>query len=102
MTATSLDELRPSAPTRKIADEKMEQVRELLLGEDLRRTDERLAALESHLQSLQDDVYRRLDAMQARLDALAGEVNGNQRAAFDELSKGISDLGQRVKNLSRI
>ena len=102
MTATSLDALRTGAPARKIADEKMEQVRELLLGEDLRRTDERLLALETHLQNLQTDVYHRLDAMQARLDALSAEVAGNQRAAFDELSKGIADLGQRVKNLSRV
>lgn len=102
MTATSLDALRTGAPSRKVTDEKMEQVRELLLGEDLRRTDERLSAIEAHLNSLQTDVFNRLDAMQARLDALAGEVSGNQRSAFDELSKGIADLGERVKNLSRV
>lgn len=102
MTATSLDALRTGGTPRKVTDEKMEQVRDLLVGEDLRRTEERLAALETHIRTLESDVFKRLDAMQARLEALSGEVSGDRRAAFDELSKGISDLGERVKNLSRI
>ncbi|KUO56085.1 MAG: hypothetical protein APF80_03845 [Alphaproteobacteria bacterium BRH_c36] len=102
MTATSLEALRVVEPSRRIADEKMEQVRELLLGEDLRRTDVRLEAIESRLRALETDVARRIDAMQARLEAMSGEVSGERRAAFDELAKGISDLGQRIKTISRI
>ncbi|MBU1212873.1 MAG: hypothetical protein KJ587_16610 [Alphaproteobacteria bacterium] len=102
MTATSLEALRVGEPSRRIADEKMDQVRELLLGEDLRRTDVRLEAIESRLRALETDVARRIDAMQARLEALSGEVSGERRAAFDELAKGILDLGQRIKTISRI
>lgn len=102
MTATSLEQLRAVEPSRKVADEKMEQVRELLLGEDLRRTEDRLQALEQRLHSLETDFARQIDAMQARLEALSGEFSGERRASFDELAKGIEDLGQRIKSISRI
>lgn len=102
MTATSLEALRVGEPSRKISDEKMDQVRELLLGEDLRRTEVRLEAIENRLRALETDVAHRIDAMQARIEALSGEVSGERRAAFDELAKGISDLGQRIKTISRI
>lgn len=102
MTATSLDALRSGHPARALSDEKMEQVRELLIGDDLRRTEERLSALEARQKGFEADVNKRLDAMRARLEALAGEVSGDRRAAFDELSKGIGELSQRVRNLSRV
>ncbi len=102
MTATSLDALRTSAPPRPVTDEKMQQVREILVGEDIRRTEERLSAIEAHIHNLETDITRRLDAMQARIEALSGEMSGERRASFDELAQGISDLGQRIKNISRI
>ena len=102
MTATSLDALRTGAPLRVVADEKMDQVRELLVGEDLRRTDDRLAAIEARLGRLESDMAHRIDAMQARIEAMSGEVSGQHRAAFEELSDGIAELGKRIKGLSRI
>ncbi len=102
MTATSLDALRTGQTVRSMSDEKMEQVRELLLGEDLRKTDERLAAIEARQREFEIAVTRRLDAMQARIDALAGETAGDRRTAFDELAQGLGELSQRVKNLSRV
>lgn len=105
MTATSLDALRtgvPERPERQVTDERMQQVRDLLLGEDLRRTEDRLTAIENHIRTLETDVSRRLDALQARIEALSGEVAGERRAAFDEVAQGISDLGQRIKQISRI
>lgn len=102
MTATSLDALRTGAPSRLVADEKMDQVRELLVGEDLRRTDVRLAAIEARIEKLETEMAHRIDAMQARVEAMAGEVSGQHRAAFKELSDGVADLGERIKNLSRI
>jgi hypothetical protein len=102
MTATSLDLLRNGAPLRKVADEKMDQVRDLLVGDDLRRTDDRLAAIETRLTHLETDVTRKIDAIQARVEAMSGEVSSQHRAAFDALSRGIADLGKHVKDLSRI
>lgn len=102
MTATSLDALRTGQPGRTMSDEKMEQVRELLLGEDLRRTDERLAAIEARQREFEITVSRRLDAIQARIDALSGEIAGDRRSAFEELAQGLGELSQRVKNMSRV
>ncbi|MCH9808355.1 MAG: hypothetical protein K0U74_11535 [Alphaproteobacteria bacterium] len=102
MTATSLDALRTGAPQRQVNDEKMQQVRDILVGEDLRRTEDRLTAIETQLRTLETDISRRLDAMQARIEALSGEVAGERRAAFDELAQGISDLGSHIKKISRI
>lgn len=101
MTATSLEALRIGEPSKKETDEKMDQIRELLVGEDLRRTESRLDALESRLSNTETEFKRQIDAMQARLEALSGEVTGERRAAFDELAKGIEDLGQRIKTISR-
>ncbi len=102
MTATSLDALRTGAPSRMVADEKMDQVRELLVGADLRRTDERLAAIEARIEKLETEMAHRIDAMQARVEAMSGEVSGQHRAAFKELSAGVAELGERIKDLSRI
>ncbi|MBU2581895.1 MAG: hypothetical protein KJ622_09275 [Alphaproteobacteria bacterium] len=102
MTATSLGALRDGEPTRKITDEKMDQVRELLLGDDLRRTELRLDAIENRISVFETDVARRIDAMQARIEAMSGEVAGERRAAFDELAKGMAELSQRIKSVSRI
>jgi len=102
MTATSLGALRDGEPTRKITDEKMDQVRELLLGDDLRRTELRLDAIENRISVFETDVARRIDAMQARIEAMSGEVAGERRAAFDELAKVMAELSQRIKSVSRI
>lgn len=82
---------------RPISDEKMEQVRELLLGEFEKQTERRVAELESRVRELEVGLHRRLDAMQARLEALAGEVESDQRSAHDELATGLQDLAERVR-----
>lgn len=102
MTATSLDALRTGLPVRNLSDEKMEQVRDLLVGDDLRHLATRLTTLETRLRTLETDVAQRMDAIQARIEAMSGEVSSDQRAAFDELAKGLTDLSTRVKSLSRI
>jgi DNA anti-recombination protein RmuC len=102
MTAASVNALRRGDPSQRVLDEKMEQIRDLLLGDDLRRIGERLNAVEDRLRTLETDVSRRMDAIQARIEALGGEMSGEQRAAFDALSQGVAELAQRVKNISRI
>jgi hypothetical protein len=54
------------------------------------------------LTHLETDVTRKIDAIQARVEAMSGEVSSQHRAAFDALSRGIADLGKHVKDLSRI
>lgn len=101
MTASSLNDLRNGAPLRDPADEKMEQVRELLFGEHMRHSETRIAQLEAHVRDLEATAFRRLDALAARIEALAGEIHADRRADIDEISRGVVDLGERIRRLTR-
>jgi glutathione S-transferase len=101
MNATSLEELRSRGRSRETVDEKMEQVRELLVGEELRRTDARLAAMETRIRELEATFERRLDALQARIDALAGETAAERRGSFDELSRLVTGLGDEIRRIGK-
>lgn len=79
----------------------MEQIRELLLGEHMRQHEARLAAVESRLRDLEGLVFRRVDALSARIEALAGETGADRRAAFDDLSRMVLDLSESIRRLSR-
>ncbi len=101
MNATSLDQLRTVPGGRDPQDEKMEQIRDLLVGDVIRRTERRLSDIEKRLDDLESSVGSRLSALHARLEALAGEVGAEHRTAFDELSKCVLDLSERIRNISR-
>lgn len=101
MNSTSLDQLRMAKPPREGQDEKMEQIRDLLVGDLVRQTERRLALLEQRMLDLETGIGSRLTALHARLEALAGEVGADQRAAFDELARSILDLGERVRKIAR-
>ena len=103
MNATSLNALRnaTASSTGDLGDERMEQIRELLLGDQMRHSETRLAAIESRLHALETDLGHKFDAIQARIEALAGETQGEQRAAFDELARSIEELGDRVRTITR-
>ena len=101
MTATSLDQLRTSPAMRDGQDEKMEQIRDLLIGDVVRQTERRLAALEARIEDVETTVGSRLSALHARLEAMAGEVNADQRSAFEELARSVLDLGERIHKLAR-
>jgi uncharacterized protein YPO0396 len=91
---------RASAPTDP-NDEKMDQIRELLYGDHQRQIDARIAALEARTREMEMQLTRRLDAFQARLEALAGEVSAAERSSFEELARGIAELGERVRRIPR-
>lgn len=101
MNATSLDELRGSTKGRDIVDEKMEQVRELLVGEDLRRSEARLLAMEHRIGELEAALGQRLDALSARLDAIAGELTADRRASLDDLARCVTSLGDEIRRISK-
>lgn len=79
----------------------MDQIRDLLIGDVVRQTDRRLAALEARLNELETSVGSRLTALHARLEALAGEMGADRRSTFDELAKSVLDLGERIRKISR-
>ncbi|MCB1520873.1 MAG: hypothetical protein KDJ37_09900 [Hyphomicrobiaceae bacterium] len=101
MNATSLNALRQTQPQRDPQDEKMEQIRDLLVGDLLRRTDQRLDALDARIGDLETSIGSRLSALHARLEALAGEVGADRRATFDELAQSVLELGDRIRKISR-
>lgn len=83
------------------SDPRMEQIRELLLGEHLRIADARFKQIEGRFRELETKIEHGLDALKARVEALAGEVNADQRTTFDELARGIEDLAHRIRQIPR-
>ena len=71
-------------------DAQMEQIRELLVGDILRRADARAEALEARVRELE-----------ARLEALGVEQTAGRRSAFDELSRSVTELGERIGQLGQ-
>lgn len=97
MNATTYAEFRHSMSPAAQGDEKMDQVRELLFGEYQRQSEARIALLEARIRELELALQRRLDGIEQRVEQAAGKVDAEHRAAFDELARGISDLGERVR-----
>lgn len=100
MNATSLGELRNGAAPAEATDDKLEQIRDLLHGEFKRDHDGRLKALEARMTELAGDLQRKLDVLQARVEALASENVAERRSSFDELSRSIFELGDRIRRIS--
>ena len=97
MNATSYSEFRNGIVQAAQSDDKMDQVRELLFGEYQRQCEARLALMEARIRELELGFHRRLDTLESRVEGMAGKVDADQRAAFDELARGIADLGERVR-----
>ncbi len=96
-----LKDLRPAPAPKDASDDRMDQIRELLVGEPLRLQEARLSALESRLRDLEGLVFRRVDALTARIEALSSETGADRRAAFDDLSRMVLDLSESIRRLSR-
>lgn len=97
MNATSFAEFRTAVNSAAAGDEKMNQVRELLFGEYQRQSEARMALMEARIRELELGFSRRLDALEMRVEQIAGKADAEQRAAFEELARGIADLGERVR-----
>lgn len=81
------------------ADARMDQIRQLLLGDSLNSGQARLAALELRQTEFETQVLHRLDLLSQRLDALSRDVLADRRAAFDELARAMLELGNRVRGI---
>jgi hypothetical protein len=106
MNAPSLNDLRNAVPSRdlpsrELADEKMNQVRDLLIGDFVRLTDVRLAAIETRMRDMETGFGQRLQVLHQRIEALAADTSIDRRAAFEELSKSVLELSGRIHTLSR-
>jgi uncharacterized coiled-coil protein SlyX len=100
MTAPSLNEIRGAA-SRDAADEKMEQIRDILVGEPLRRVESKVSYLENRLNDLEVSIARQLDALEVRLESLAGTAEGNRRATFEDLAASVAELSEQIRRISQ-
>ena len=101
MNMTSPADLWAGPGSRALSDEKMEQVRELLFGDYRRHADLQLAAMDARLRELESVLTRRLADLEARLEALASRNSEDRRGAFEELSRNVTELGQRIRDIAR-
>jgi len=101
MNANSLNDLRAVAGTDALIDEKMRQIRQLLIGDHVSRSEERISGLEAKFKELEVGISRQLDALAARIEALAGATMADRRTAMEELAKGLGELGERVHRIAR-
>lgn len=101
MNATSLNALRAANPPRDAQDEKMDQIRELLVGDIVRQTEVRLSNLEARVKDFETTVGSRLAALHARIEAMSGEVGAQHRASFDDLGKSVLELAERIRKIAR-
>lgn len=101
MNVTTPTDVWAGVGSRTLADEKMEQVRDLLIGDYKRQCDVQLAAMDARLRELETVMMRRLSDLEARMEALSTRCGEQQRTAFDELSRGLADLGRRVREAAR-
>ena len=93
-------DLRRGITSEPVPDQQMEQIRDLLFGEFARQSDARIAMIEARYKELEQAVGHRLDAIHARLDALGGQLEAEQRTAFEELSHSVADLADRIRLIS--
>ncbi len=100
MNAPSLNEIR-GAVNRDMTDEKMEQVREILIGDSVRRMEARVTFLETRLNEFEVSIGRQLDALEARIEALAGAADGERRVTFDALASSVAGLSEQIRRISR-
>jgi len=86
MSMTTMAPQGPQSAQGDSTDAQMEQIRELLVGDILRRTDARIEALEARVRELE-----------ARLEAQATEQTAGRRSTFEELSRNVADLADRIR-----
>ena len=100
MNMTSMPSLADAGP-QEPTDDQMQQIRELLVGDAMRRSTSRADQIEARLKDLEAEMTRRFDALSAQIEALATNLSADRRAAFDELAHGVVELGERIRNLSQ-
>jgi hypothetical protein len=100
MSTTTITEQGGSAAAPP-ADDQMEQIRELLVGEQQRHSTARLDKLEERITALEGAIERGLDALAARIEAVGSEAAAGQHAAFEKLSQGVVELGERIRGLGK-
>jgi len=77
----------------------VEQVRELLFGDQRRATETALKSLEDRLAALTATVEARLADMERRLSESRSEADSARDSHVESIGAAISELGERIKSL---
>jgi len=101
MGMTTMAQLGAQWASADSTDAQMDQIRELLLGDILRRADARVEALEARVRELEGDIGHRIETLAARIETLGTEQTTGRRSAFDELSRSVAELGERIRHLAQ-
>lgn len=85
------------------ANDTIDQVRELLFGQEKRRTDQELndlrAEMSREVEALRVQMAQHVDALTARLIDLDKTSEQRRLEAVSEIGKAISQLGAAVQNM---
>lgn len=94
--------LRTEDVTRQVqVDDKMHQVRDLLIGDYVRANESRLAALETRIAELETTLTRQVGIVQQQIEKLGGDSTAERRTAFEELARSVAELGEKIRIIAR-
>jgi polyhydroxyalkanoate synthesis regulator phasin len=79
----------------------MNQVRDLLMGDYVRASESRLAALEARVRDLETGIGQRLTSLHQRIETMASDHSNDRQACFDELAKSVLELSDKIRVLAR-
>lgn len=102
MNAPTLNDLRNGFPARDLADEKMNQIRDLLVGDFIREMQARMTAMETRLRDLENGLGQRLTELHGRIEAMSADHTLDRNAAFRELAGSVLELGDKIRAISRV
>jgi len=101
MNAPTMNDLRNAVPARDFVDDRMSQVRDLLIGDHVRANEARIAAIELRIRDLETELAQRLNVLQQRIETLASDTTVDRQTAFDELARSVADLGDKIRVIAR-
>jgi hypothetical protein len=109
MNAPTLNDLRNVFPARDLADEKMNQVRDLLVGDFVREmqartlaVENRMSAMETRLRDLENGLGQRLTELHGRIEQMSADHTLDRNAAFRELAGSVLELSDKIRAISRV
>ena len=101
MSAPDLRELHGLSSNENAPDDRMDEVRELLMGDHVRDLEARISALAQRIDTLETNLTRQMDGFAARLESLAKDADTGRRTAFEDLSRHVETLAESIRSLTK-
>lgn len=74
----------------------MDQIRELLVGDVVRQSEARMAAMELRIRELEQRMTAGLGDLLHRIETLASESDAKRRSGMEELARHVAALGESI------